>query len=82
MSGADRDQTLNALQARGIGCRDYFQPIHLQPYIREKLGTKVGQFPVTEAMGDRAIALPFFPQMEADQVQQVTESLSASLEEL
>jgi len=76
---ADRDQTIDALHASGIGCRDYFQPIHLQPFIQETLGSKQGQFPITEAVSDRTIALPFFPQMARSQVQKVVGSLSQAI---
>ncbi len=72
----DRDRTIEALHAQGIGCRDYFQPIHLQPFIQEQLGTTRGQYPVTESVSDRTIALPFFPQMTREQVASVVESLS------
>lgn len=77
-SRADRDRIICRLREQGIGCRDYFQPIHLQSYIRERLGTAPGQYPVTEFVGDRTIALPFFPQMTRDQVQRVAESLSSA----
>ena len=76
---ADRDRTLERLRSQDIGCRDYFQPIHLQPFIQERLGTKRGQFPITESVSDRTIALPFFPQMTRQQVQQVIESLSQAI---
>jgi perosamine synthetase len=75
-SRQDRDHVLASLRAEGIGCRDYFEPIHLQPFLRERLGTGPGQHPVTESVGDRTIALPFFPQMAVDQVRCVVESLS------
>lgn len=76
---ADRDKTLEELRSHDIGCRDYFQPIHLQPFIKETLGTRRGQFPITESISDRTIALPFFPQMTKPQVQQVAESLSIAI---
>jgi len=75
----DRDQTIEALHAQGIGCRDYFQPIHLQPFIRERLGTKRGQYPITESISDLTIALPFFPEMTRKQVHLIAESLSNSI---
>ena len=75
----DRDRTIAALQGRGIGCRDYFQPIHLQPFIQERLGTARGQFPITESISDRTIALPFFPQMTREQVHIVVEALKLSI---
>ena len=56
----DRDAILQGLRCRGIGCSDYFQPIHLQPFLRQSLGTRPGMCPVTEAVGERTISLPFF----------------------
>jgi len=78
-SRADRDRVLARLRDRGIGCRDYFTPIHLQPYIREALGTHEGQFAVTESVCDRTIALPFYPQMTQQEVGRVVNALRSSL---
>jgi perosamine synthetase len=78
-SRADRDRVLAALARAGIGCRDYFTPIHLQPYIREALGTHEGQFAVTERVCDRTIALPFYLQMTQQEVRRVGDALRSSL---
>jgi len=59
-SKEDRDAILRGLTDRGIGCGDYFQPIHLQPFLREELGTGPGLCPITESVGERTIALPFY----------------------
>ena len=75
-----RDRVLDALRSEGIGCRDYFQPIHLQPFIRERLGTRPGQFPVTESAGERSIALPFFVGLSEEDVSEVCRVLRASVE--
>lgn len=76
---SDRDRVLSELSRQGIGCRDYFQPIHLQPYVRELLGTKAGDFPVTEAVGDRAISLPFYNRLERADVDRVVATLSSAV---
>jgi perosamine synthetase len=76
---ADRDRILSELSRQGIGCRDYFQPIHLQPYVRELLGTKAGDFPVTEAVGDRSISLPFYNRLERAEVDRVVLALSSAV---
>ncbi len=55
----DRDRILSELRAAGIGCGDYFTPIHLQPVYRA-LGYREGDFPVTEFVAGRTIALPFY----------------------
>jgi len=72
---ADRDRILHVLRENGIGCNSYFAPIHLQPFYVEQFGFKPGDFPVTEHISDRTIALPFFTTMTPDQVAQVADCL-------
>ena len=66
---------MQGLQERGIGCRNYFAPIHLQPFYREILGTKEGDFPVTESIAARTIALPFYNKLGKEGVEYIVESL-------
>jgi perosamine synthetase len=74
-TGFQRDQLLEQLRARGIGCNNYFNPIHLQPFYRQAFGYKRGDFPVTESVAERTLALPFFTQMSESQVGYVRDSL-------
>jgi len=78
-SRADRDRVLAALRQSGVDCRDYFEPIHLQPFIRKALGTMPGQFPVTERVGERTIALPFFPTMAPADVEHIAHALTEAV---
>lgn len=73
--GLHRDRVMAALAEQGIPSRGYFSPIHLQPYIREMLGTREGMLPVTEEAARRTIALPFHGNMTEDEVDQVVEAL-------
>jgi perosamine synthetase len=67
-SREDRDAVMQGLRQRGIGCNNYFSPIHLQPFYQQGLGTRRGDFPVTERIADRTIALPFYNHLpESDQ---------------
>ncbi|NIN71532.1 MAG: aminotransferase class I/II-fold pyridoxal phosphate-dependent enzyme [Gemmatimonadetes bacterium] len=75
----DRDHVLAELRRRGIGCRNYFPPIHLQPVYRERYGHGPGDFPVSEAAAERTIALPFFSGMSEAQVDEVVEQLRDTL---
>ncbi len=75
-----RDAVIGDLQGQGIGCERYFQAIHTQPFIRDRLGDMVGRFPVCERIADRTIALPFFSSMLPEQVARVTEGLKAALQ--
>ncbi len=78
---ARRDAVLEALTRRGIGCRNYFVPIHLQPFYRERFGFREGMFPVTESVAERTIALPFFNALTEAQVARVATALREALEE-
>ena len=78
---ADRATVMAKLRSAGVACRDYFSPIHLQPYMREALGTAEGDFPVTEAVSRRTLALPFFTRLEEAQVDAVVSALRDALAE-
>jgi dTDP-4-amino-4,6-dideoxygalactose transaminase len=68
---AKRDRIQESLAAVGIPSRVYFQPIHLQPFYREKYGYGPGDFPVAEELGETSLALPFSSVMTAEQVELV-----------
>jgi perosamine synthetase len=74
----DRDRILRELQARGIGCSDYFTPIHLQPFYQE-LGYREGDFPVTEMVAARTIALPFYNRLGQTEIDYVAKQLKELL---
>jgi len=67
----DRDLLAKRLEERGIHVRPYFLPIHLQPYMVERFGYHIGDFPVTEDLGRRGLALPFSGVMTEEQVEAV-----------
>ncbi|GIK15432.1 MAG: polysaccharide biosynthesis protein [Planctomycetota bacterium] len=75
----ERDRVLTGLRAAGIGCSNYFAPIHLQPYFRELGGYKPGDFPVCEAVAARTIALPFHHELTRDDVRRVVDVLFSLL---
>lgn len=78
-SRADRDRILEGLREAGMGCSNYFAPIHLQPYYAEQWGYRPGAFPVTERVSERTIALPFFNALTESQVDEVVESLARQI---
>jgi perosamine synthetase len=71
----DRDGIAQALGKLGIPARPYFLPIHLQPYMVERFGYQPGDFPVTEDLGRRGLALPFSGVMSEAQVERVCQAL-------
>ena len=77
--GSDRDRVIAELRAAGIGTADYVPCVHLQPYMRETYGFSEGLCPVAEDIASRTIALPFFPQLEAEDQERVVDALQAAL---
>jgi perosamine synthetase len=78
-SRAQRDKLMDLLRQDGVQCNPYFVPIHLQPYVAEALGTKAGDFPITEALAGRTIALPFCANLTESDVSRVKKALMAAL---
>ncbi len=75
----DRGELAKRLEARGVAVRPYFLPIHLQPYMKERFGYREGDFPITEDLGKRGLALPFSGVMSEEQVDAVCVALRAEL---
>jgi dTDP-4-amino-4,6-dideoxygalactose transaminase len=65
---------MQQLQKRGIGCGRYFAPIHLQPAYRSANCRKT-DLSLTEHIGERTLALPFFSQLSDEQVAEVVTTL-------
>ncbi len=75
----DRDGLAKRLEARGVPVRPYFLPIHLQPYMVERFGYRLGDFPVTEDLGRRGLALPFSGVMTEQQVEFVCRAIQMEM---
>jgi dTDP-4-amino-4,6-dideoxygalactose transaminase len=73
--GIDRDALAKRLEARGVPVRPYFLPIHLQPYMVERFGYREGDFPITEDLGRRGLAVPFSGVMTEEQVEYVCQTI-------
>jgi perosamine synthetase len=76
----DRDEIMRHLRAEGIGCNNYFPPIHLQPYMAQLTGHREGDFPVCEYVSARTLALPFFSRMTTRQIHRTCDVLEKLLE--
>jgi len=75
----DRDALAKRLSSYGIPARPYFLPIHLQPYMVERFGYRSGDFPITEDLGRRGLALPFSGVMTEEQVEFVCQAIHTEL---
>jgi perosamine synthetase len=78
----ERDAVLAYLREQGIGTNNYFSPVHLQGFYREKFGYKPGDFPVTEKIAARTIALPFYNRLSEEDQDLVIEVLKSAIARL
>ena len=79
---AERDTLLYRMSENGIQVSNYFPPVHLQPFIAQELGCKEGDFPVTESICQRTIALPFYNNLTDDDIRLVCETLIKEVDSL
>ncbi len=77
-----RNEVLNRLMERGIQVSNYFPPVYLQPFIAKALGHKSGDFPVTDRISARTIALPFHNNLSRGEVELVCSELQDVLDHL
>lgn len=74
-TGEERERVLGGLRGHDIGCGDYFPCIHLQPFYREQFGFEPGMFPIAESVSQRTIALPFYNDLSARDIDSVCQTL-------
>jgi len=72
----DRDQFIEELKHRGIGCSVHFIPLHLHPFYQREFGYRRGDFPKAEAEYERCISLPIYPTMGADEIEYVINAVT------
>ncbi|MGI9187534.1 MAG: DegT/DnrJ/EryC1/StrS family aminotransferase [Gaiellales bacterium] len=76
--GVDRNAVIGLLAERGVASKPYLPSIHLQPLYRAR-GHREGEFPVSEEISSRALALPFFGNLTLEQQERVAAELVAVL---
>ena len=60
-----RDELYRFLRSNGIFAQVHYIPVHLHPYYKQ-FGWTRGDFPVAEAYYDRALSLPMYPSLSAE----------------
>ena len=74
-----RDCVRGRLAAAGIETGLHYPvPVHLTHAYRD-LGHREGDFPVAETLAERAVSLPFFPELTEDQIGHVADGLREAL---
>jgi len=74
----NREYFRQALEHQGIATAVHYPiPIHLQPACT-RYGYKRGMLPVTEAVAERLVSLPMYPELTAEQIQAVVNAVKKS----
>jgi perosamine synthetase len=76
---ADRPAIQTELDDQGIATATYFAPIHQQPAWQAFVAQTTLRLPVTESIGPRTLALPFFTRIPPSQQEQVADALRSVL---
>lgn len=76
--GANREAVMRGLKSRGIQSSIHYPPIHRFTAYRDPSGD--AQCPLTEAIAERQLTLPFYPGMSAEEVRSVCRALGEILE--
>ncbi|MBM7703021.1 DegT/DnrJ/EryC1/StrS family aminotransferase [Metabacillus iocasae] len=77
----NRDEVMAKLSEKGVQTKPYFPSIHLQSFYQDMLNTKTGDFPVSEMLAQRSLALPFFNNITMEEQTYVIETLLSILKE-
>ena len=78
-AGVDREGVISSLTDDGIQTARYLPCIHLQPYMQERFGYRVGLCPVAEELASRTLALPFHARLGEDDQAYVADALRSAL---
>ena len=71
----ERDRFRTNLEQEGIGTNIHYPtPIHLQPACAQ-YGYTRGSLPVTEALAERIVSLPMYPELQPEQLEQVVNAV-------
>lgn len=70
-----RDQFIEEMVKRGIGCSVHFIPLHLHPYWRDTYALQPEDFPHASATYKKAVSLPIYTKMIDDDQTRVVDAI-------
>jgi dTDP-4-amino-4,6-dideoxygalactose transaminase len=73
----DRNQFIEELKQRGVGCSVHWRPLHMHPLYQERLGWSENHFPAATELWNTIISLPIFSSMTVEEMIHVVETVRA-----
>jgi dTDP-4-amino-4,6-dideoxygalactose transaminase len=65
----NRDEAIVQLKENGVGCSVHFIPIHKHTFYKNQYGYKDGDYPVANAVFNKSLSLPIYPDMSDQEVE-------------
>lgn len=75
----NRNEFVEKMYERGIGCSVHFIPLHLHPFYKNTFGFKKGDFPNAEWVYEREVSLPLYPKMKEEDVESIANRIKEAL---
>jgi len=72
---ANRDELIEQLKQRGVGCSVHFIPVHKHPYYKDRYGYRDSNYPVANIVFERSLSLPIYPDMSDDEIEYVIKNV-------
>jgi dTDP-4-amino-4,6-dideoxygalactose transaminase len=66
-----RDQFIDAMFEKGIGCSVHYVPLHQHPYWRDTYHLTPEMFPVSQRVYERSVSLPIYSKMTDEDTERV-----------
>jgi dTDP-4-amino-4,6-dideoxygalactose transaminase len=79
--GISRDEFIQQMFNKGVGCSVHYIPLHLQPYWSEKYDLMPDMFPKSQEVYERCLSLPIYPKMNLGDVQRVIATIKEVLDD-
>lgn len=73
---------IEKLNKKGIQSKNYFSPVHLQPFYKEKWGYGLGDLPITELISSLTVAIPFYTSLQKEDQNTVYKIITETMGEL
>jgi len=75
LNGADRISVIESMEKSGISTKPYLPSIHLFDMYKKRFGYGRGDFPISEGISDRSLALPFYVGLNEEDIQIIVSEL-------
>lgn len=63
-----RDEVIEEMKGRGVGCSVHFIPVYKHPYYKKRYGYSDSNYPVSNFVFEHCLSLPIYPDMSDEEV--------------